>query len=346
VFGSSSQNIQEPYFAPFMNASVFRLMNWFYSGSNLKSHGELDRLVTDVILANDFKAEDFVGFRSAREARRLDDENHQPQSHFSAGDGWVETAVNISLPADGIRYSSEEAAPQFAVPGLFYRPLLEVIRAALHDAAAEHFHIFPFQTFWKPSPDATPERVYAELYTSDAFIMEHEKLHAQLREPGCDLETVIVAIMLWSDSTHLASFGTASLWPIYLYIGNQSKYTRGKPTSFSAHHLAYIPKVRSPSCLLQCITKLPFKLVDTIQDFYREKTGKPATASVLRHLRRELMQAIWLLLLDDKLIDAYLHGTVVECSDGTSRRFFPRFFTYSCDYPEKYVVFQAACTTL
>ena len=49
--------------------------------------------------------------------------------------------------------------------------------------------------------------------------------------------------MLWSDSTHLTSFGNASLWPIYLYLGNQSKYTRGKPTSFARHHMAYIPKV-------------------------------------------------------------------------------------------------------
>jgi hypothetical protein len=89
-----------------------------------------------------------------------------------------------------------------------------------------------------------------------------------------------------------------------------------------------------------------FKLVDTVQDFYREKFEKPATAAVLKHLRRELMQALWLLLLDDKLIDAYLHGTVVECSDGTSRRFFPRFFSYSCDYPEKYVVPQHACIVL
>lgn len=79
-----------------------------------------------------------------------------------------------------------------------------------------------------------------------------------------------------------------------------------------------------------------FKLVDTIQDFYREKFGNPATASVLRHLRRELMQAIWLLLLDEKLVDAYLHGAIEECPDGVLRRFFPRFFVYSCDYPEKY----------
>ena len=49
-FGSSLQNAQNQYFAPFLNASVFHLMSWFYSGSNLKSLGELDRLVLDVIL--------------------------------------------------------------------------------------------------------------------------------------------------------------------------------------------------------------------------------------------------------------------------------------------------------
>lgn len=48
------------------------------------------------------------------------------------------------------------------------------------------------------------------------------------------------------------------------------------------------------------------------------------------------MQAIWLLLLDEKLVDAYLHGAIEECPDGVLRRFFPRFFVYSCDYPEKY----------
>ena len=244
---TSSQDNLEPYFSPFPNPSIFRLMCWFFSGSNLKSVGELDRLVTNVFLPDDFRREHFIGFRASREGERLDNQGREPQSRFSAEDGWIETTVNVSLPADGIR-CKEADAPQFPVPGLFYRPLLEVIRAALHDTAAEHFHLFPFQTYWKPSPNSSPERIYTELYTSDAFITEHEKLLAQPREPDCDLEPVIVAIMLWSDSTHLANFGSASLWPIYLYIGNQSKYARGKPTSFAAHHLAYIPKVRSFPC--------------------------------------------------------------------------------------------------
>jgi hypothetical protein len=48
--GSSLEGFQESFFMPFLNVSVFRLMTWFYGGSNLKSLGELDRLVHDVIL--------------------------------------------------------------------------------------------------------------------------------------------------------------------------------------------------------------------------------------------------------------------------------------------------------
>ena len=48
--------------------------------------------------------------------------------------------------------------------------------------------------------------------------------------------------MYWSDSTHLANFGTAALWPLYIFFGNQSKWLRGKPRTASCHHAAYIPK--------------------------------------------------------------------------------------------------------
>jgi hypothetical protein len=56
----------------------------------------------------------------------------------------------------------------------------------------------------------------------------------------------------------------------------------------------------------------------------------------LKHLKRELMHAIWELLLDPEFMHAYEHGIVIECADGILRRLFPRFFTYSADYPEKY----------
>jgi len=47
------------------------------------------------------------------------------------------------------------------------------------------------------------------------------------------------------------------------------------------------------------------------------------------------MQQIWLLLLDGDFMHAYEHGIVLLCGDGIYRRLFPRFFTYSADYPEK-----------
>lgn len=49
------------------------------------------------------------------------------------------------------------------------------------------------------------------------------------------------------------------------------------------------------------------------------------------------MQACWAILLDDDFLDAYMHGMVLECPDGITRRLYPRIFTYSADYPEKYV---------
>lgn len=113
------------------------------------------------------------------------------------------------------------------------------------DAMSRRFHFTPFKQFHKSHPDADPVRVHDEIYSSDAMIEAYEKLQRQPAEPGCTLERVVLSLMFWSDSTHLASFGNASLWPLYLFFGNQSKWVRGKPRSGACHHVAYIPKVRA-----------------------------------------------------------------------------------------------------
>lgn len=75
-----------------------------------------------------------------------------------------------------------------------------------------------------------------------------------------------------------------------------------------------------------------------MQAWYQATYGEPATAAVLRFCKRELMQKIWLLLLDDDFMHAYKHGVLLVCGDGILRRIFPRIFTYSADYPEKQVL--------
>ncbi|KAG2348745.1 hypothetical protein BDR05DRAFT_980136 [Suillus weaverae] len=247
-FGTSMKTQTEDFFVPFLSATTYRLMCWFHGGSTMKSLAELDHLFNEVILADDFDKADLQGFRASRELEHLDNYQGDPEdirSSFSMADGWIETSVKICLPADGVKHPSEESAPEFAVPGLFYRCPLEVLKTAFHEASAEQFHLTPFETSFQPSPNEPVER---------------------------------------------------------------SKYVQGKPSCFAAHHLAYIPKVTF---------------------------DKPATAEVLTHCRHELMQAIWLLLMDDDFMHAYEFGIVIEFLDGICRRVFPRFFTYSADYPEK-----------
>jgi hypothetical protein len=62
---------------------------------------------------------------------------------------------------------------------------------------------------------------------------------------------------------------------------------------------------------------------------------KPATNAMLTHLRRELVQAVWMLLMDDEFMHAYIHGFPFQLVDGILRVHFPLFLTYSADYPEK-----------
>jgi len=116
------------------------------------------------------------------------------------------------------------------------------LKAALVEVTAARFHLFPFKRIWR-LPSDQEVRCFDEVYTSDAFIEDNVKLQKQQNEPGCRLEKVILGLMFWSDSTHLASFGNAKVWPIYLYIANLSKYIRAKPNLAASHHVAYIPSV-------------------------------------------------------------------------------------------------------
>jgi hypothetical protein len=248
IFGNKLKN---NFFAPFLNATVFRLMKWFYDKTATVSSAALDRLVHDVILAEDFNPEDLRDFSAARELKRLD-EYDSTGEEFSANDGWQHASVSISLPHERSKFASEAGAPAFEVQGIYYRRLIEVVKAAYQSTTACKYHWVPFKLFHKPDPiahddpDLQETWIFTELYNSDAMIEEDAKIHALPREPGddADLEIAIAPIMVWSDSTHLANFGTASLWPIYVFFGSLSKYFRAKPSSFAAHHLAYIPSVR------------------------------------------------------------------------------------------------------
>ena len=154
----------------------------------MKSLGILNNLVHQVLLAPDFNTNDLTGFDAAKEAKRLDNFDPSVPEEASSGsssrskqlnDGWIETSVPISLPGDGVSHISDTAAPVFYVKGFMHRKPLEVLKAAYQEPSAAQFHISPFEEYWKPSPESPPERIYSELYNSDVYIQEHEKIQSQ-----------------------------------------------------------------------------------------------------------------------------------------------------------------------
>ena len=257
-FGSSSLESVEKaapnYFAPFFNLSMFLLMSWYYNGSSIKSYTDVDKLIHNVIWHEDFQASDFgPTFSTARKAEWMDKNqpsmlsaksNNSESLPFRPEDGWIEGSVSIPVPCNGCKFCLEEDAPWFVVDRIWYQWPLEVLKRAFSEPAAEKFHTTPFKEYWKPSKDEPKEQIYSETFTGDIFNAEYEALRATLWEgPNAELEPFIAGIIFYSDATHLMSFGTASLYPMYMYVGNQSQYTRMKPLEFTAHHIAYIPKV-------------------------------------------------------------------------------------------------------
>ena len=162
------------------------------------------------------------------------------------------------------------------------------------------------------------DRVFGEMYETNQWIGLQEKINKLPPGEEGPLQNVIAALQLYSDATLVAAFGGKTAWPVYLQLGNQSKYMRTQPNLSTTQQIAFIPK-----------------LPDELQDFYREHYGEPASEQVLALCKRELVHQLWLKLFDEEFVKVYKQGVVVWCYDGIRRRIFPCIFTYAADYPEK-----------
>jgi len=192
------------------------------------------------------------------------------------------------------------------------------------------------------NPTLPTEWVYSEVFTSDAWLKEDTKIQMARIDPSKpeqDLPRVVAAMMLWSNETILNPFGQNKAWPVCIFFGNQPKSERVQPTAGGGCHFTYLPQVGFPF-FADPADSLPHpqQLPDRIQDKIREAVNKAASKALLTHCRREIFQAAWLILLQDpEFLDAYVNGMIVNCIDGVRWRLFPQFFTYSADYPEKFV---------
>ncbi|KIY46552.1 hypothetical protein FISHEDRAFT_66447 [Fistulina hepatica ATCC 64428] len=225
-------------------------------------------------------------------------------------------SIDISLP------SGELHVPHMSmsISDLYICKLTTLIRSTFNTPLAEKYHFSPYRLFHHhdsaevcipsgssnslPSVPVDMTRVYSELYDSEAMVQEHDRVQClALHEDdkGCRRECVVLGLMFWSDTTCLANFRTAKLWPIYMFIGNLSKYLHAIPNSGACHHVAYI-----------------LSLSDRFQDLASSlhKEWSMQRKGILTHCQRQLMHAIWCFILDDDFLHAYHFGMVIMCKDG------------------------------
>ena len=195
---------------PFDNMSQFLLMSWHNNGSSQKTERELNQLTSEVIGHPEFKSEDLAGFNVHRGHKRLDStrETTAADTPFH-DDSWQELTIEIEVPVP----KKDTTPRKFSVPGLHYRSIIDVIRATWGAASSLLLHFTPFWCIHVDPNTGEETRIFDEVYTLEAFETAHNSLQKQPPEPGCKLERVIAGLMFWSDSTHLANFGTAKVWP-------------------------------------------------------------------------------------------------------------------------------------
>ncbi|KIK46533.1 hypothetical protein CY34DRAFT_62856, partial [Suillus luteus UH-Slu-Lm8-n1] len=309
-------------FHPYPNRSSFELGHWYWNGGVQKSQQSFKELV-DIVGRPDYDPDDVrntpwdkINSQLGASAEVEDRDEWEDEDA-----GWHKTQVTIEVPFS--RTTPQPDVRPYVAANLYHRSLVSVIREKLANTQDDElFHYEPYQLQWCPPHLEHEVNIQGELYTSPAFMDAHRALQESPREIGCDLPRVVVALMFWSDATHLTNFGNSKLWPVYMYFGNESKYRRCKPSCHLANHVAYFQK-----------------LPDSFKDFTGAHTqGKGVGRECTTHCHRELFQAQWRVLLDPEFLEAYQHGIVILCCDGVRRRFYPRIFTYSADYPEKVLI--------
>lgn len=105
-----------------------------------------------------FDPRNLVNFNSAREGQRLDSFVEDVEgSPLSADDCWIKGSVKIRLPKEGVRYASEDDAPEFTVDSVYYRPIVDVVQAAYQQECVRSWHFIPHKLFWRKNNPLSPD---------------------------------------------------------------------------------------------------------------------------------------------------------------------------------------------
>ena len=240
--GESSNLLPSNSYYPYPNECAMRIGDWYWNQGAQKSRDSFKELL-DIIGDPTFSP-------SAISQTRWGAINEElGWNHFDGNlpqwlgedDGWKCSPVTISVPFHS--RAKHPGCKDYTVQGFYHRSLVSIVREKISDPThAAFFHYEPYELRWHPPHRDDDMKIHGELFNSAAFLEAHQQLQDS-PEPGCDLPCVIAALMFWSNSTHLTQFGSAKLWPLYVFFRNESKYRRCQPSNNTCSHAAYFQVV-------------------------------------------------------------------------------------------------------
>ena len=228
---------------PFPNRTSFELLDWFWRDGDKKTQENFGHLV-DILKSDKFSQEDLweTSWESIHRSLAADDPD-SAEWEDAGSSGWRTTPVSINVP---LRQVAHEGPHMFNAGSVHYRPLVSMILDKLNDSHShQFFHYEPYTLHWERGDESTHQQVHGELYSSKAFLEAHRQIQNLPGEAGCNRPRVVIALMAGSDASHLAQFGDAKMWPLYMFYGNESKYRRSRPTMGLCEHVAYFCSVRT-----------------------------------------------------------------------------------------------------
>jgi hypothetical protein len=121
-------------------------MAWQYSGMNLKSAAELDRLAR--LQSHPlYNPKELTGFSHTRESKKLDKFLQLVDNPFKERYGWSEGSDEISLPKEKCRFPNEADVRKMRIDNIWYCDIINVITDAYKNDISTTFNMTPFTQY-------------------------------------------------------------------------------------------------------------------------------------------------------------------------------------------------------
>jgi hypothetical protein len=113
---------------------------------------------------------------------------------FFVDDHWKKGSITLHTPNAKYKNTSESASPQFHISGIYYHPILEVIKVACQSNEAKEYHWVLFELVHQSLVGDL--RVYIDIYNSDAMLEEDAKIRAMGPHPDDDPNTEVIVLAM------------------------------------------------------------------------------------------------------------------------------------------------------